>query len=64
MVQYNLHGATPLHDDAHDNAFWGQFKSWHRFRFIFFKATTPLLSSKKFVTTTTMTNPGEFKYVR
>lgn len=60
MVQYNLHGATPLHDDAHDNAFWGQFKSWHRFRFIFFTATRPIFCRiEDFVTTTTMTNPGE-----
>ncbi|WP_215415459.1 hypothetical protein, partial [Escherichia coli] len=41
------HGAVLYHVCRLVIAFYGAFKSWHRFRFIFFKATTPLLSSMK-----------------
>ncbi|VDZ81772.1 glutamine synthetase [Salmonella bongori] len=37
---------------AHDNAFWGQCESWHKFRFIFFTATRPA-RIEDLVTTTT-----------
>jgi hypothetical protein len=33
MVQQIQCGAALLHYGAHDNAFLGCFKSWHRFRF-------------------------------
>ncbi len=64
-MHYLHHGAVLLHYGAHDTAFYGAFKSWHRFRFIFFKGNNATFKQYEvFVTTTTMTNPGEFKYVR
>ncbi|ABX70263.1 hypothetical protein SPAB_04971 [Salmonella enterica subsp. enterica serovar Paratyphi B str. SPB7] len=36
-MQHSHRGAALLHDGAHDNAFWGQCESWHRFRFIFLR---------------------------
>jgi len=49
-----------LHYGAHDNAFLGCFKSWHRFRFIKIRQkdgiTATLIEVEDLVTTTTMTN--------
>ena len=60
MVQRIQCGAALLHYGAHDNAFLGCFKSWHRFRFIKIRQkdgiTATLIEFEDLVTTTTMTN--------
>lgn len=57
MVQRIQCGAALLHYGAHDNAFLGCFKSWHRFRFIKIHGTRPVQTEiEDLVTTTTMTN--------
>ena len=57
MVQRIQCGAALLHYGAHDNAFLGCFKSWHRFRFIKITWQQPVQTeTEDLVTTTTMTN--------
>ncbi len=59
--QHSHHGAALLHDVKHDNAFWGNLKVGTVFALSFLRRHGPLIAD--FVTTTTMTNPGELKYV-